>query len=264
MNNSSKGITISGADSSAGATSSSSRFPETPDIETSSDNYASRFAGPIGQWMLNVQEKATLKMLRTFPKELSILDVGGGHGQLTPALVREGYRVTVLGSDESCQTRIASFLEQGRCQFKVGNVLDLPYPDNTFDVVISYRFLAHVTQWQQFLSELNRVAKKAVIVDYPTVRSFNSIAPLLFKFKKNVEQNTRPYISYEESQILDFIKSEKLKPQGRYAQFFWPMVLHRMLKSPVLSSTLEGLVRPFGLTSFLGSPIILMSCKQDQ
>ncbi|MDB9526589.1 class I SAM-dependent methyltransferase [Oscillatoria sp. CS-180] len=255
-----KGTTISGGVSATDATNSSNGFPETADIETASDSYAARFSGSIGSWLLSVQEQATLKMLRPYTNG-SVLDVGGGHGQLTPALVKAGYQVTVLGSDESCQNRIKPLIDQGLCHFQVGNVLALPYPDDAFDVVISYRFLAHVTEWQAFLSELNRVAKQAIMVDYPTVRSFNSIAPLLFKFKKNVEQNTRPYISYEERQILEYLKSIDNQPSDRYAQFFWPMVLHRLLKSPQLSSLLEGIVRPFGLTALLGSPVILKGQK---
>jgi len=258
----SKGTSISGAESSDGATNSSGRFPETPDIETSSDNYASRFSGPIGEWLLSIQERSTLNMLSDYAGA-TVLEVGGGHGQLTPALVRSGYKVTVLGSDESCQNRIRPYLEESLCQFEVGNVLELPYPDNAFDVVISFRFLAHVKQWERFLFELNRVAKEAVIVDYPTVRSVNSVAPLLFKLKKNVEQNTRPYISYEENQIFDFLHSIGAQPQDRYAQFFWPMVLHRMLKSPKVSSLLEAVIRVTGLTAYLGSPVILKICKEN-
>jgi 2-polyprenyl-3-methyl-5-hydroxy-6-metoxy-1,4-benzoquinol methylase len=260
MSDSIQSTTIAGADSVTGATSSSHRFPETADIETASDDYAARFAGPIGTWLLGGQEKATLKMLKPYP-EATILDVGGGHGQLTPALIQNGYQVTVLGSDESCQKRIQTFIDQGHCQFQVGNVLALPYPNNAFDVVISYRFLAHVTQWQPFLAEMNRVAKKAIIVDYPTIRSFNAIAPLLFKVKKGVEQNTRPFICYQESDILSYLQTLGLTQGDRYAQFFWPMVLHRMLKSPSLSALLEGLVRPLGLSAWLGSPVILKRVK---
>ncbi len=78
--------------------------------------------------------------------------------------------------------------------FDLAKFLNSPYPEGAFDVVISYRFLAHVTQWQQFLTELARVAKQAVIVDYPTVRSANAIAPYLFKYKKGIEGNTRPFV----------------------------------------------------------------------
>ena len=239
---------------------STTAFPETADIETSSASYASRFAGPTGEWLLKVQSDATLAMLKPY-SEANILEVGGGHGQLTSHLLNAGHRVTVLGSDESCQSQIQELVTSGQCQFQVGNVLSLPYADNAFDVVISYRFLAHVEQWQAFMSELSRVAKKAVIVDYPTLRSVNYITPLLFSLKKGVEKNTRPYTCYNESELLNYAKSLGLKVGDRYAQFFWPMVLHRMLKKPTVSAALEGSARSVGLSKLLGSPIILKLTK---
>ena len=239
---------------------STNGFPETADIETSSEDYASRFAGEIGAWLLKVQEEATLKMLAPYPKT-KVLDVGGGHGQITGALIKNGYQVTVVGSADICKARIQNFIDANLCEFKVGNVLDLPYPEGSFDVAIAYRFLAHVTQWESFLSELNRVAKQAVIVDYPTVRSVNAIAPYLFKFKKGLEGNTREFICYQEHELLDFFKSLGLSKANRYPQFFLPMVLHRTLKSPGLSATLEGLIRLSGLTYLFGSPVILKVTK---
>lgn len=103
------------------------------------------------------------------------------------------------GNDESCQQRIQSLVNQNICSFQVGNVLDLPFPDNSFDVTISYRFLDRVNNWQQFGQELARVAKKAVIIDYPTVRSVNAIAPYLFKLKQGLEGNTRKFVMKKKS-----------------------------------------------------------------
>jgi 2-polyprenyl-3-methyl-5-hydroxy-6-metoxy-1,4-benzoquinol methylase len=239
---------------------STSDFPETADLETSSDDYALRFAGEVGAWLLKIQEEVTLNLLAPYPNA-KVLDVGGGHGQITPALIKNGYQVTVLGSSEVCQARIKSFIDANQCQFQVGNVLDLPFPDGTFDVVISYRFLAHIQQWQKFLAELSRVAKQAVIVDYPTVRSVNAIAPQLFKLKKGLEGNTRPFICYRETELISFLEVIGLKRAKRYPQFFLPMVLHRALKMPQLSRFLEGLSRLSGLTYLFGSPVILKLTK---
>ena len=239
---------------------SKSNFPETADIETSSDDYASRFAGEVGAWLLKVQEEATLNMLAAYPNA-KILEVGGGHGQLTGSLIKNGYQVTVLGSAEVCKKRIQNFIDANLCSFEVGNVLKLPYSDKAFDVVISYRFLAHLNQWQQFLAELSRVAKHAVIVDYPTVRSVNSIAPYLFKLKKGLERNTRPFICYQEAELISFFELIGLKKAKRYPQFLLPMVLHRALKMPQLSRFLEGLSRLSGLSYLFGSPVILKLTK---
>jgi hypothetical protein len=107
------------------------------------------------------------------------------------------------------------------------------------------------------------VADKAVIVDYPTVRSVNAIAPYLFKLKKGLEGNTRPFTCFQESELLDYFRSLGVTPIDRYPQFFLPMVLHRMLKSPRVSSALEKLSRGLGLTHWFGSPVILQLNKNE-
>lgn len=241
---------------------STEHFPETADIETSSAAYASRFAGPTGSWLLRVQAEATLAMLKPYP-QASVLEVGGGHGQLTDHLLKAGHSVTVVGSDQSCQAQIRPLVESGQCAFQVGNVLALPYADAAFDVVISYRFLAHVEQWQAFLNELARVAKQTVLVDYPTLRSVNYITPLLFSLKKGVEGNTRPYTCYSEAELLSYATSLGLSVGDRYAQFFWPMVVHRMMKKPQLSAPLERGARQLGLSHLFGSPVITKFVKQE-
>ena len=231
-------------------------FPETADIETSSENYASRFSGAVGEWFLKIQEKATLKMLKNHSGS-TILDVGGGHGQTAPALVQNGYSVTVLGSDENCKNRIRTLLNQGLCQFQVGNLIRLPYPDQSFDVVISYRLIPHVRRWQELIAELSRVAKRCVIIEFPSVYSVNVIVPLLFKFKKKLEGNTRPFTSFKESTLLKEFEQHHFFKSARFPEFFMPMVLHRVLKMPKFSALLENSFRLTGLTSILGSPIIL-------
>jgi SAM-dependent methyltransferase len=238
-------------------------FPETADIETSSDGYAQRFAGEVGAWFLRVQAEATLRLLHALPSA-RILDVGGGHGQLAPVLARHGYHVTVLGSDASCQKRIQELVAHHLCTFDVGNILALPYADQEFDVVVSYRLLPHVQAWQQCISELTRVARQAVLVDYPSICSVNYIAPLLFKVKKGLEGNTRPYTSFKERDLLAAFHMHGFSRGDRFAEFFLPMVLHRMMRFQRLSWSLEAICRISGLTALLGSPVILKLLRSRQ
>lgn len=237
-------------------------FPETADIETSSDDYATRFAGDVGAWFLQVQEQATLRMLAAYPGA-RVLDVGGGHGQIAGALARQGYDVTVTGSDPVCSARIQPLVDEGQVRFEVANVLDLPYPDRAFDVVISYRLLPHVEQWQVFLAELTRVAGQAVVVDYPEVRSANAIAPLLFPLKKQLEGNTRTYTTFRRRELLDAFAEHGFREEARYPEFFFPMVVHRKLEKPGLSAALENASRTVGLTGWLGSPVILKLVREE-
>ncbi len=229
---------------------------ETADIETSSDGYAARFAGPAGEWMLRVQETITAALLPA-PDAVTVLDVGGGHGQLVRPLCRRGYVVTVVGSDESCRNRIADLVEKGQCGFMAGNVVELPFPDQSFDIVMSFRLLPHCAAWPVLIRELCRVARASVIVDYPTSEGLNAIAPALFGAKKKLEGNTREWRMFRHVEIVEEFAKHGFVPERRIPQFFLPMVLHRMLKCPRLSAGLEAICRGLGLTRRWGSPVIL-------
>lgn len=231
-------------------------FPETADIHTSSDGYAGRFAGKSGAWMLQVQEETTLRFLRPFGAK-TVLDVGGGHGQLAHPLARDGYDVTVLGSAPECSHRIQSLVDAQRCRFVVGNVIALPFPDRSFDAVVCIRLVMHCDAWPTLIAELCRVARKAVIIDYPTSQSVNSIAPALFGAKKKFEKNTRQWRLFRHDELLPEFAKHGFKQQDRTGQFFFPMVVHRALKAQPLSAALEGTSRALGLNRRWGSPVIL-------
>lgn len=236
--------------------------PETADIETSSHDYATRFAGPVGQWMLEVQERATLALLAPHATH-PILDVGGGHGQLAAPLCRAGYAVTVLASSESCRHRIADIVASGACTFRVGNVIDLPFPDRAFPTTLSFRLLTHCGQWPKLIDELCRVAAQRVIIEYPTRRSLNAIAPLLFGAKKRIEGNTRHWCLFNDSEVLTAFARNGFIRERRIGQYVLPMVLHRALKCRGLSIALEGTCRLLGLADILGSPIIAAYVRKD-
>ena len=229
---------------------------ETADVDSSSDDYARRFAGPSGAWMLAVQERGFLGLLAGDPG-VTILDVGGGHGQLALPLSRGGWPVTVVGSDPVCRHRIDAAVEAGKVRFVVGDLLHLPFPDRSFDTVVSVRMLTHCRRWEEFVAELCRVARRAVIVDYPTSESANCIAPALFGAKKKLEGNTRLWRLFRHREVEEAFAAAGFTPRGRRPQFFFPMVLHRLLRFLPASKALEGGAAALGLTRRWGSPVIL-------
>ncbi len=230
-------------------------FPETADIETASADYAERFAGPAGAWMLRVQADIVLGLLPP-PGAQALLDVGGGHGQLAAPLVRAGFRVTVVASAEECRRRIAPLVDGGQCRFVVGNLVALPFPDRSFDAVLCFRLAPHCAQWPRLIGELCRVARRAVILDYPTGQSLNRLAPRLFGIKKKLEGNTRTFRLFRHAELEEEFRKHGFRAGRRTGQFFLPMVLHRMLKCRPLSAGLEALFRGLGLTRRWGSPVI--------
>jgi 2-polyprenyl-3-methyl-5-hydroxy-6-metoxy-1,4-benzoquinol methylase len=229
---------------------------EDADVETSSDAYARRFAGAVGAYFLEVQARATLDLLRPWPGA-SVVDVGGGHGQVTGPLVEAGYRVTVLGSDPACEGRVREWTGTGRASFATGDLLRPPYPERSFDVALSYRLLPHVRSWGALVSGLTRLARNAVVVDYPTTRSVNALAGWMFGLKKGVEGDTRPFTVFRDAEVEEAFAREGFAATGRRPQFLVPMAFHRATRSAVLARALEAVGETLGLRRRFGSPVIL-------
>ena len=243
--------------------SSKSPYPETADIETSSEGYAQRFSGAAGQWMLTVQERIVLRWLSDKP-ETTVLDVGGGHAQLAIPMAREGHRVTVLGSSDECVERIRDEVASDKIKFEVGNLISIPREDASVDTVVSIRLLPHCDSWKKLIEEMCRVADKTVIVDYPTGRSLNCLSGMLFGAKKKMEGNTRPFTLFSHSEVSNEFKKHGFRLATRRPQFFLPMVVHRMLKCPRVSAFIERVARVLGLTYLFGSPVLARYEKENR
>lgn len=230
--------------------------PQPADVHTASPEYATRFSGAAGRWMLSLQERIVLRQLAPCAGG-TVLDVGGGHGQLALPLADRGWDVTVLGSGPDAQSgAVRAAAAAGRLRYATGDLLALPCPDRAFDAVLCFRLLTHCDEWPRLAAELCRVARRAVIVDYPTGQSLNCITPALFGAKKRIEGNTRTYTLFPHRTLAGAFAAHGFRRTALDKQFFLPMVLHRLLKSPPLSRLAEFPFRVLGLTALLGSPAI--------
>ncbi len=238
------------------------QLEENADLETSSEDYARRFAGPVGRWFLEVQARSTMELLRGLTPGSSILDVGGGHAQIAPALAAAGHGVTILGSSAQCGVHLAARMRGAEYRFEVGDLRALPYPDRAFAVVICFRLLPHSVAWRHLLGELCRVASLAVVADYPSTRSVNQFANRFFAFKRRVERNTRPFQLFNPHEIAAEFARHGFQVRAERPQFLLPMVLYRMAGSRRLARMAERPGRWLGLTRHLGSPVIVRADRQ--
>jgi len=230
---------------------------EDADVASSSARYAERFAGGVGAWFLAVQARLTLELLRDLPPASRLVDVGGGHGQLVEALHGAGHDVTVVGSAPGCGERIADLVAAGACRFETGDLYELPYSDRDFDAALSFRLLPHVRDPRRLIAELCRVARRSVVVDYPSLRSVNVVAGALFEVKRRIEKDTRSFRRFRPGRVSESFSAEGFRVSESRPQFVFPMALHRAHGSAPLARGLEAPFRAVRLTALLGSPVIV-------
>jgi SAM-dependent methyltransferase len=242
---------------------SSDHLREDADVETASDGYAARFEGDIGRWFLERQARDTLQLLEHLAPGASILDVGGGHAQLAPALLGAGYNVTVVGSQLASGARLSRWVKSRQCRFEVADFHGLPHRDRSFVAVLCFRLLSHSVRWTGLIGELCRVAQDLVIVEYPSIRSVNVVSDQFFGLKRRIEGNTRPYTVFSPGEIRRAFEQQRFRIVAQHPQFLFPMVLHRWAGASRLSRLIEAPGRFLGLTRWLGSPIIARADRSN-
>jgi ubiquinone/menaquinone biosynthesis C-methylase UbiE len=188
---------------------------------------------------------------------ISVLDIGGGHGQIALPLSRADKSVTILGSSVECSERLKEFIDSGAISFKCGNLVEIPFHDRSFDCVTTFRLMSHCTAWRTLIAEMCRVSNTSVIFDYPVWCSTNFLTPLLFRVKRLLEGNTRRYRIFTTSELKSEFKKHGFRCAQLHKQFFFPMGVHRTLRSPRLSQLIESFARIFFLTRLFGSPVVI-------
>jgi ubiquinone/menaquinone biosynthesis C-methylase UbiE len=103
-------------------------------------------------------------LLPVLDQGMSLLDVGCGPGTITldlAELVAPGTVVGIENVDEPLNAARAAAKRRGdsRTRFQLGDALDLPFEDDSFDVVHAHQVLQHLTDPVRALREMARVCK---------------------------------------------------------------------------------------------------------
>lgn len=117
------------------------------------------YDSPRGRWIAERELALILRGLDPHPGE-SLLDIGCGTGHFTRALARH-IDGRLAGTDiDPVAVNYARRRSPDRIGYTVADALALPYPDASFDLVMSITALCFVSDELQAMRELVRVTRR--------------------------------------------------------------------------------------------------------
>jgi SAM-dependent methyltransferase len=227
-----------------------------PNMAASFD--AKRFGGPIGQLLLEDQERVLIEFLGDVSQQ-RILDLGTGTGRAALALAKRGAHVT--GIDAS--TEMLSVAKRRAAEssvsidFAQGDAHALAFPDRSFDSVVCLRLLMHVPDWRRCLSELCRVADRSLVFDYPALASTASLQAAWRRIALQAGRSVEAYRVFGAGAIARELARHQFQITARHKQFVLPIAIHKSIGSAGFTKTVEGALSSAGLRRLAGSPVTI-------
>ncbi len=116
-------------------------------------------------WSMVPYHNLAMSLLPELPKDALVLDVGTGRGVWLRKLVDHGYRVLGIDYVQQIVDRANRDLKEqkisDRARFMLGNALDIPFTDSSFDAITDIGLLQHLknNEWFQYAAEVSRVLR---------------------------------------------------------------------------------------------------------
>lgn len=196
-------------------------------------------AGEIGGPRHEYRESLILGMLKKDVEQGSlVLDAGCGSGSLLFKL--SGFGCNTFGIEQSkeyveiLRKRTKNFTQSNIRSIKQGSVADIPFPDKSFDAVVSAEVLEHVKDDTQAILEFYRVLRHGgvCIVSVPA-------SPSLWDFTDEWAGHLRRYT--REDLINLFEKKGFVVEDVRFWGFPFVRLYHRLIYLPHVKNKTSGI-----------------------
>ena len=222
-----------------------------------------RFGDAVGHW---VQELEFDIVDRRFDfKGKSVLDVGAGTGRMSIFLAERGAKV--IGLDASLEMlnilRKKIINRNLNIDMKLGDAHNIPFPAKYFDYVVSFMTMMHVADWKRVLSEMCRVAKGCIILQFPSKASYACLSPLVQPMRKIFNENAQKWHAFFVDDIEKILQKDGFSVLWSRKELALPVMVHRLLNNLTFSKKIESYLCKMQITSLIGTPVLLMAARKE-
>lgn len=121
---------------------------------------------PISRFFLDNFKSLLLEQIKQLQPG-SILDVGAGEGFTLEALRLQKIAKKIEGIEYTDEAIALGKKLHPQVTIKKGNIYELPYKTNSFDIVLCTEVMEHLEDPEKALKELKRVSNKYLILSVP-------------------------------------------------------------------------------------------------
>lgn len=194
-------------------------------MKQSTDNFRKHTStNPLQRYLINNFTNTLITLVKPL-KTQTILDIGCGEGFMLSRLYEEKIGSHLEGID-SLKTAIDIGKKiHPQLTLKQGSIYDLPYKDNSFDLVLCTEVLEHLENPTKARKELVRVAKTYLLLSVPNEPIFRLSN---FLRGKNLSRwgNDIEHINHWSSRgFVQFVTKESVILLNKKQPFPWTMLL---------------------------------------
>ncbi|MCU0612693.1 MAG: class I SAM-dependent methyltransferase [Candidatus Eisenbacteria bacterium] len=211
--------------------------------------HADRYGGPVGALFLSQETRQFHALACRFPHPRIVVDLGAGTGKLADT-IGEGARYVAM--DRSAEMLRVLRARRTSTPLVAGDAHTLPFRSKSVDVLVASRLLMHLADWRTAVAETCRVARCAVIVDFPVSPSFAALEPGVWSLCRR-DSHPRHRVFSVADMRRAFAAAGFLPVDSRRG-FVLPYRLHRFVGSPRFSRAIESVATRLGLAHLIGSP----------
>ena len=172
-----------------------------PTFDDFAEKYDGWFETPLGSYVA-AQEKRLILDLAAPVQGEKMIDVGIGTGFFTIDFLKRGLDITGIDISEEMMS-VAG--KKGFKNLSLGDACHIPYPDETFTLVLSITALEFIKEPEQAVFEMMRVCKKGGRIVVGTLGA-NS----LWALKRNREVKNNPDSVFKDVHFYTFSELKEL------------------------------------------------------